>query len=91
MENKKAELKLLDMEHNLAGDNAEAYAKKYDRTLLLLKKRCRRTGPVGCRGYRPEAHQADIHEKIGGPVGVPPAGRRSHRRPAVGNFEKNRV
>lgn len=39
MENKKAELKLLDMEHNLAGDNAEAYAKKYDRTLLLLKKR----------------------------------------------------
>lgn len=36
---KKAELKLLDMEHNLAGDNAEAYAKKYDRTLLLLKKR----------------------------------------------------
>ena len=38
MENKKAELKLLDMEHNLAGDNAEAYAKKYDRTLLLLKK-----------------------------------------------------
>jgi len=39
MEKKKAELKLLDMEHNLAGDNAEAYAKKYDRTLLLLKKR----------------------------------------------------
>ena len=39
MENKKAELKLLDMEHNLAGENAEAYAKKYDRTLLLLKKR----------------------------------------------------
>lgn len=39
MENKKAELKLLDMEHNLASDNAEAYAKKYDRTLLLLKKR----------------------------------------------------
>ncbi len=39
MENKKTELKLLDMEHNLAGDNAEAYAKKYDRTLLLLKKR----------------------------------------------------
>ena len=36
---KKSELKLLDMEHNLAGDNAEAYAKKYDRTLLLLKKR----------------------------------------------------
>ena len=36
---KKAELKLLDMEHNLAGDSAEAYAKKYDRTLLLLKKR----------------------------------------------------
>ena len=36
---KKAELKLLNMEHNLAGDNAEAYAKKYDRTLLLLKKR----------------------------------------------------
>ena len=35
---KKSELKLLDMEHNLAGDNAEAYAKKYDRTLLLLKK-----------------------------------------------------
>ena len=39
MENKKAELKLLDMEHNLAGENAEAYAKKYDRPLLLLKKR----------------------------------------------------
>ncbi len=39
MEKKKAELKLLDMEHNLASDNAEAYAKKYDRTLLLLKKR----------------------------------------------------
>ena len=39
MEKKKAELKLLDMEHNLAGENAEAYAKKYDRTLLLLKKR----------------------------------------------------
>ncbi len=39
MENKKAELKLLDMEHNLAGDDSEAYAKKYDRTLLLLKKR----------------------------------------------------
>lgn len=39
MENKKSELKLLDMEHNLAGENAEAYAKKYDRTLLLLKKR----------------------------------------------------
>ena len=39
MEHKKAELKLLDMEHHLAGENAEAYAKKYDRTLLLLKKR----------------------------------------------------
>ena len=39
MENRKSELKLLDMEHNLAGENAEAYAKKYDRTLLLLKKR----------------------------------------------------
>ncbi len=39
MENRKSELKLLDMEHNLVGDNAEAYAKKYDRTLLLLKKR----------------------------------------------------
>ena len=39
MEGGKSELKLLDMEHNLAGENAEAYAKKYDRTLLLLKKR----------------------------------------------------
>lgn len=39
MEHKKAELKLLDMEHHLAGENAEAYAKKYYRTLLLLKKR----------------------------------------------------
>ncbi|MBR6074200.1 MAG: hypothetical protein IKP87_02760 [Victivallales bacterium] len=39
MEHKKAELKLLDMEHTLAGENAETYAKKYDRTLLLLKKR----------------------------------------------------
>ena len=39
MEGGKSELKLLDMEHNLAGENAEAYAKRYDRTLLLLKKR----------------------------------------------------
>ena len=43
MEHKKAELKLLDMEHHLAGENAEAYAKKYDRTLLLLKKRAQAT------------------------------------------------
>lgn len=32
-------LKLLAMEENLAGPDAAAYAKHYDRTLLLLKKR----------------------------------------------------
>lgn len=39
MEKHTSDTKLLDMEHNLAGDKAELYAKKYDRTLLLLKKR----------------------------------------------------
>jgi len=38
-DNRKAELKMLDMEENLSGDKSEAYARKYDRTLLLLKKR----------------------------------------------------
>ncbi len=47
MEHKKAELKLLDMEHHLAGENAEAYAKKYDRTLLLLKKRAQAAADDG--------------------------------------------